>query len=176
MLKTNKMLAGLSRPQCTAGARTKMFYSNVRFVFALIQFRARHFARSSRRVQRSPARNIPYRCESCSQMRTVGYRWGKLEPEGFSVLMLQSYRAHNDPTLRRSHPVKPLLSGNFLLTATKSKPFGDGIVLAGQRWAFVHQFAHYGKELCRVVRSMDSVLAYIRPVNRRLHERENLAS
>ena len=37
--------------------------------------------------------------------------------------------------------------------ATESKPFGDGIALAGERCAFVHEFAHCRKELGRVVRS-----------------------
>src|ERR1700751_256407 len=74
-------------------------YRRFRFVLALIQFGARHLARSSRRVHRSPARNTPYRCESCSQSRMVGYRWGKRESEAFSVLMLQPWRTHNDPML-----------------------------------------------------------------------------
>ena len=118
MLKTNKMLAGLSRLQCTTACAKEnvlaVYRSFHRLVRALI---TSHLARSSRKVHRSPARNIPYRSESCSQMRMVGYRCGKYEPEALSVLMLQTCRAHNDPTLRGSHPVKTLFSETFFLMA-----------------------------------------------------------
>jgi hypothetical protein len=67
-------------------------YRSFRFVLALIQFYASHLARRSRKVQRSPVRNNPYRCESCSQTRMVGYRCGgKREREVPSVLMLEPW-------------------------------------------------------------------------------------
>jgi hypothetical protein len=36
---------------------------------------------------------------------------------------------HNHPILCGYHPVKTLLSRNFLLMVIESKPFGDGIAL-----------------------------------------------
>jgi hypothetical protein len=132
----------------------------------LIQFGASHLARRSRRVHRRPARNIPYRCESCSQTRMVGYRCGKRESEAFSVLMLQPWRTHNDPMLCGSHPVKTLFSRIFFLMATepsrktlllrqvarfessfhrRNKPaIGQHIASASERY----RFAHYRKQLC----------------------------
>lgn len=60
-----------------------------------------HLARSSRKVHRSPAMNIPYRSESCSQMRMLGYRCGKREPEACSVLTLALWRMCATRHLRR---------------------------------------------------------------------------
>jgi hypothetical protein len=71
--------------------------------------------------------------------------WWDIDAVSVSLKLFQSscfnHGAHDDPTLRRSHPVKTLLWGTFLLMAIESKPFGDGSALAGKRrrlWISLH--------------------------------------